>query len=91
MDNPANYLILLINCLTCLRVFMKSFFAMIAAFVFLCACEGNSKMKQMSNAELASKRDECLRINPSAPGKVTACENIRKECERRRSQGNYSC
>lgn len=55
------------------------------------ACEGNSKMRKMDNAELASKRDECLRVNPTAPGKVTACENIRKECERRRTTGNYSC
>jgi len=70
---------------------MKSFPALIAVLVLVVACEGNSKMKQMSNSELASKRDECLRVNPSSPGKVTACENIRKECERRRGEGNYSC
>lgn len=70
---------------------MKRAILLIAALVLLTACEGNSKMRQMSNAELAGKRDECLRTNPSSPGKVTACENIRKECERRRSEGNYAC
>lgn len=59
--------------------------------VSLVACDGNSKMRKMSNNELVSKRDECLRNNPTSPGRVTACENIRKECERRRKEGNYAC
>ncbi len=61
---------------------------LVALFAFGC---GNSKMAKMSNAELVAKRDECLRNNPTAPGKVTACENIRKECERRREEGNFAC
>lgn len=55
----------------------------------LTACEGG--MKSLSNQELAAKRDECVAGNPTAPGKVTACENIRKECERRRKEGNFAC
>ncbi len=55
----------------------------------LWACEGG--MKSMSNQELAAKSDECIQRNPTAPGKVTACENIRKECERRRKEGNFAC
>lgn len=70
---------------------MKRALCIIATVLLLGACEGNSKMRQMSNGELASKRDECLRVNPTSPGKVTACENIRKECERRRGEGNYAC
>jgi len=58
--------------------------------LLVAAC-GNSKMRSMSNSELSSKRDACLRNNPTSPGKVTACENIRKECERRRQEGNYAC
>jgi len=54
--------------------------AMIATFALLfTACEG--KMQKMSNAELAEKRADCVRNNPTSPGRVTACENIRKECE----------
>ncbi|MBX2857044.1 MAG: hypothetical protein KTR17_00150 [Cellvibrionaceae bacterium] len=59
-----------------------------AAF-FLCGCEGG--MSDMSNQELAAKNDECVRLNPTSPGKVTACENIRKECQRRRKDKNYAC
>ena len=70
---------------------MKRVLCIIATLVLVAACEGNSKMRKMSNGELAGKRDECLRVNPSSPGKVTACENIRKECERRRGEGNYAC
>ena len=56
----------------------------------ICAC-GEGKMQAMSNQELAAKRDECVRKNPTSPGRVTACENIREECEKRRKKGNYAC
>ncbi|WP_045856158.1 hypothetical protein [Teredinibacter purpureus] len=52
-------------------------------------CEGG--MSSMSNQELAAKNDECVTRSPSSPGKVTACENIRKECESRRKDGNFAC
>lgn len=55
----------------------------------LAACDGG--MKGMPNQELVAKRDECVQRNPTSPGKVTACENIRKECERRRKGGNFAC
>ncbi len=61
-------------------------FILIAA---LLGCEGG--MRGMSNQELAAKNDECVTGNPTSPGKVTACENIRKECERRRKEGNFAC
>lgn len=53
------------------------------------ACDGG--MNDMPNQELVAKRDECVQRNPTSPGKVTACENIRKECERRRKDGNFAC
>lgn len=59
--------------------------------LLLSACEGNSQLRDMSDSELSSKRDRCLRNDPTAPGQVTACENIRKECERRRRLGNFTC
>lgn len=57
---------------------------------FLIGCDGGG-MKGFSNQELAGKRDECVQGNPTSPGRVTACENIRKECERRRKEGNFAC
>lgn len=62
--------------------------ALLASFT-LVGCEG--RMTKMSNQELAAKRDECVRRNPTNPGKVTACENIRRECESRRKDGNFAC
>jgi len=59
------------------------------AALALSAC--GDKFKSMSNQELAAKSDECVRTNPTSPGKVTACENVRKECERRRKDKNYAC
>lgn len=70
---------------------MKKFVCLVM-FVFSCvACEGSSTLRKMSNSELVAKRDECMRVNPTAPGRVTACENVRRECERRRKDGNYAC
>ncbi|MBX2849702.1 MAG: hypothetical protein KTR16_15370 [Acidiferrobacterales bacterium] len=58
--------------------------------VSLSSCEG--KMQKMSNQELSEKRSQCLINNPTSPGRVTACENIRKECEARRKAGTfYGC
>ncbi len=62
----------------------------LASSLALAACEGG-KMQKMSNDELAARMDECVAGNPTSPGKVTACENVRKECERRRKEGNYAC
>lgn len=68
---------------------VKLFSVSVLILLGLSACEGG--MKGMSNQELAAKRDECVQRNPTSPGKVTACENIRKECERRRKEGNFAC
>ncbi|MFL0800803.1 MAG: hypothetical protein K6L80_10170 [Agarilytica sp.] len=63
-------------------------FALLSTLLFS-GC--GSRMGSMSNQELAAKRDECVQRNPTSPGKVTACENIRKECESRRKEGNFAC
>ncbi len=68
--------------------FKSIVFALVMGGV-LQGCEGG--LKGLSNQELAAKNDECVQGNPTAPGRVTACENIRKECERRRKEGNFAC
>ena len=69
---------------------MKRIYLITACTLFmLTACDGG--MKGLSNQELVAKNDECVQGNPTSPGKVTACENIKKECERRRKEGNYAC
>jgi hypothetical protein len=63
----------------------------IVTTLFVAACDGGSKLSGMSDSELASKRNDCIRNNPTSPGRVTGCENIREECERRRKEGIYAC
>lgn len=55
----------------------------------LIACDKG--LRGLTNEELVAKNDECVMGNPTAPGRVTACENIKKECARRRDDGNYAC
>lgn len=58
---------------------------------FLAACEP-SRIEQMSDYELSERYDYCLDRKPTAPGKATACENLRRECERRRKElGSFVC
>ncbi len=71
---------------------MFHFLLILLATFVLIGCEGNSKMKAMSDFELAQKNSACLIGKPTAPGKATACENIRKECDRRRKELKiYAC
>lgn len=70
---------------------MKPLIYMLVLVASVLSCEGRSSLRNMGDSELAAKRDDCLRHNPTAPGRVTACENIRRECERRRKEGNYAC
>lgn len=63
---------------------------MIATLTLLYAC-GGGKLAGLSNEEIAAKQDACIRNAPTSPGRVTACENIRKECQSRRKKGNYAC
>ena len=70
----------------------KKYLAAVASLVatLLYGC-GDGKLAGLDNQEIAAKRDACIRNEPTSPGRVTACENIRKECERRRKEGNYAC
>lgn len=70
---------------------MQPIIFLLMCLCLVAACEGNAQLRNMPDSELSSKRDRCLRNDPTAPGQVTACENIRKECERRRAQGNFAC
>lgn len=64
--------------------------ALIAAVFALNGC-GPSKMEAMEDHVLDTKYAYCLDRQPTSPGKATACENLRKECERRARNGRYVC
>jgi len=62
--------------------------SLLACFT-LAAC--GKGLGSLTNQELVAKNDECVQGNPTSPGRVTACENIKKECAKRRKDGNYAC
>lgn len=68
---------------------LKLFSLLILCGLGLAACDKG--LRGLTNQELVAKSDACVMGNPTAPGKVTACENIKKECARRRKDGNYAC
>lgn len=63
------------------------------AFSFcLSACDNDSKIRTMDDYDLAQRYGHCLDKKPTAPGKAQACENLRKECERRKQElGSFVC
>ncbi len=70
---------------------MLTRFCVLSTLSLVLAACGDSQLAGLDNTEIAAKRDECVRQNPTSPGRATGCENIRKECERRRENGNYAC
>ena len=49
-------------------------------------CGSDSKIRSMDDYDLAQRYGECLDKKPTAPGKAQACENLRRECERRKEE-----
>ena len=60
--------------------------------LLLAGCGKSSKIRTLNDYDLAQRYGECLDKKPTAPGKVQACENLRRECERRRAElGTFIC
>lgn len=60
--------------------------------VVVTGCEKALSIRSLPDAELARRYGACLDNTPTAPGKATACENMRKECERRKEDlERYIC
>ncbi len=65
---------------------------MFCSLIGLVACGNESALKTMGDFELAERQAECIDREPTAPGRVQACKNINKECERRKKDlGLYVC
>jgi len=70
----------------------RSTVVLLSASVLLGGCDNNSKLQQLPDFELSEKYAVCLDKKPTSPGKATACENLRRECELRREQlGSFVC
>lgn len=71
---------------------MRTIIVFLMLFSGLGACRGERPLDRLSDYELAEKHQECRARKPTAPGPMLACENIRRECDRRHEAlGNYIC
>ncbi len=70
------------------RLFIKC--ALIcAAVLLLSSCGGG--LSGLDDDTLTEKSDACINNPPKSPGRVTACENVKTECNRRRTERGYAC
>lgn len=65
---------------------------LLVAAMTLTACGTDSKLSRLTDYDLAERHAYCLDKAPTAPGKATACNNIKRECESRKVElGTYIC
>ena len=61
-----------------------------AALLALSGC-GNKKFEGIADDELADAMHECRMADNQSPGMAIRCDNIERECQRRREEGRYVC
>ena len=55
-------------------------------------CVGcSSPFEEMPDNELADKVYACSASTDQSPGFAIRCDNLRRECQRRRDEGKYVC
>ena len=70
----------------------KLLFIFLVAVTMLVGCGSDSGLQSLQDFELAERQANCLDREPTAPGRVQACKNIARECERRKKDlGLYIC
>lgn len=70
---------------------MKALFAVsLVALLALSGC-GNKKFEAIPDDELADSMHDCRMSQDQSPGMAIRCDNIERECERRRDDGRYVC
>ena len=68
---------------------MKKLMALVLAGGLLTACE--NKLEAIPDDELADTMHECRTVNDQSPGMAIKCDNIARECSRRRDEGKFVC
>ena len=59
------------------------------AFVMLSGC--TNKFESVPDEELADSMYMCRTEQDQAPGMAIRCDNVRRECARRRDNGRFVC
>ena len=60
-----------------------------ASCLIVSACE--SPLKDLPDNDLADQMYACTVSNEQTPGFAIRCDNLTRECERRRDEGRYVC
>ena len=50
-----------------------------------------SKLADVSDNELADQMHACRTDQDPSPGRAIACDNYKRECDRRRKEGRFVC
>jgi hypothetical protein len=69
---------------------LRAMSAMLVIMGLLGGC-GGSKLEGLSDTQLQDKAYACTREHNLSPGAAIACDNYRKECQRRRELGSFVC
>ena len=67
-----------------------AFFLLVSGVIIIAACEKKG-LAALTNAQLTEKNSDCAIHQPTAPGKATSCENVKRECAKRRKKGIHAC
>ena len=62
---------------------------LVAALIASNGCSND--MAEIPDTELADSMYECRQTVDHSPGGAIRCDNIARECERRRNEGRYVC
>lgn len=57
--------------------------------VVLGAC--SNKMESIADEDLADSMHECRAVTDQSPGMAIKCDNVARECSRRREEGRFVC
>ena len=69
-----------------MRLSPTSTATLLLATLLLASCEQQTGLSDLVDYELVERVNECIRVKDPSPGLGLACENVRKECERRNEQ-----
>ena len=72
-------------------IVVKALTAVSFVALFVVAGCGNKKFEAIPDQELADSMHDCRMSQDQSPGMAIRCDNIERECQRRREDGRYVC
>lgn len=70
---------------------MKGLITLAGSIALLAMAGCDNKFASIPDEELADKMYECRTVNDQSPGMAIKCDNVERECKRRREEGRFVC